>query len=56
MAHRWLCLSSWQEDVLRSQGIDVELVKRALGVDERQDEHCDCSAIPWPDHWHRRVL
>lgn len=57
MARRWLGLSAWQLDVLRAQGIDIELVERALGITwARKAEHCDCPAIPWPDHWHRRVL
>lgn len=54
---RVLIIDEWQRWVLAQRGIDVEAVERMLGaLSTRADEHCDCSAIPWPDHWHRRTL
>jgi len=54
-----LLVTPWQKELIAAQ-LGEEYVAAVCALveypPERVDEHCDCRAIPWPDHWHRRRL
>jgi len=55
----YLVINEWQRSVLNhlmGEEVAAEVLRALNAAAPLYAEHCDCSAIPWPDHWHRRKL